>query len=325
MILENNKVFFLPVNTGYGESGNPNNRLIDFHGERSGNGIYCSIVGNVVTPQGFGSNEYCLTISKHKNWKNVADKIIAHGSVAGIQLSTAWKSYRGNKHFVSSRSDDFSQYTDLFLNISDSEIDDVFDDFYNGVNLALDAGYRHIQIHAAHGYLLSLLIDPIFCENSHYTLVRLNELLSYIRSCNAESSVRFSLKVGIQSIDKKRLKSISGILNLNADYFDVSFGFYNVNKHLIYPETMSMLQSRFYNSIILVKENPDKKFIISGKSLSCFKDKLPSNVSLGICRDLIANPKYLIDNSIGCEGSRECHYYSRGEKYLSCKKWLENF
>ncbi|EOV0126158.1 hypothetical protein [Vibrio alginolyticus] len=318
-----NKVFFLPVNTGYGKSGNPDNRLIDFHRERSGNGIYCSIIGNVVTPKGFGSNDYCLTITKHKNWKIIAEEILGNGSVPGIQLSTAWKDYKGNQKFVSSSSDDFSQYTEKFLKVSCSEIDEVFDDFYKGVNLALNAGYKHIQIHAAHGYLLSLLVDSVFCENSHYTLTKLSELLDYIRSQNSESSVRFSLKVGIQSIDKIRQEGISRILQLNSDYFDISFGFYNINKHLIYPTSVSMLKSRYDNSIALANQYPDKEFIFSGKSLVNFEGEFPSNVSLGICRDLIANPKYLINNTVGCENNKQCHYFSRGERSLSCKKWLE--
>ncbi|MEZ8411787.1 hypothetical protein AB6C71_03450 [Vibrio splendidus] len=324
MGLDNHKVFFLAVNTGYGENGNPDSRLINFHRERSGNGIYCSIVGNVVTPKGIGSNDSCLTITDHPNWKCVAEAILDNGSVPGIQLSTAWKGYKGNKHFVSCRSDDFSEYTEQFLKITSVEIDEIFEDFYNGVNLALDAGYQHIQIHAAHGYLLSLLVDNLFCEESNYTLTKLNELLDHIRFCGAQSSIRFSVKVGIQAIDKKRRESIQRILALNADYFDLSFGFYNINKHLIYPTSLAMLKSRFQNSSVLAKENLNKNFIFSGKSLVDFKGSFPDNVSLGICRDLIANPKYLLDNSIGCENNKKCHYYSRGESSLSCEKWAKS-
>lgn len=319
----NRKVFFLAVNTGYGINGNPDSRLIKFHQERSGNGIYCSIVGNVVTPKGFGSNNYCLTISNHYNWKIISETIQENGSIPGIQLSTAWKGYKGNKNFVASSNDDFSEYTNQFINIKKTEINHIIKDFYTGVNLAIDAGFKHIQIHAAHGYLLSLLVDPVFCKNSEYTLEKLNELINHIKSNNVQSSIRFSVKVGIQAIDKLRRKSIDNIIALDADFFDISSGFYNINKHLIYPESKSMLKSRYNNSVFLSTKYPSKSFIFSGKSLSNIKEDLPKNVSLGICRDLIANPKYLIDNSIRCENHKQCHYHTEGKSHLNCKMWIE--
>lgn len=315
------KVFFLAVNTGYGKDGNPDSRLIKFHQERSGNGIYSSIVGNVVTPNGFGSNKYCLTISNNQNWKTISETIRSNGSVPGIQLSTAWSGYKGNQRFVATRNDDFSEYTEQFLNIKKTEIDHIFDDFYSGVNLAIDVGFEHIQIHAAHGYLLSLLVDPVFCKNSDYALEKLNNLINHIRNNNVQSSIRFSVKVGVQSIDRLRDSSIDNIISLDSDFFDISSGFYNINKHLIYPTSKSMLKSRYNHSVALSNKYPNKNFIFSGKSLSEIKTKIPENVSLGICRDLIANPKYLLDDSIRCENHKLCHYYSRGEKSLNCKMW----
>ncbi len=102
--LEDRKFFFLPVNTGFGINGEPDNKLIDFYKKRSGNSIHCSIVGNIVIPNGFGSNNQCLFISQSDKWKQLSSAINENGTIAGIQLSSTWPDYKGNRGFVSSSS-----------------------------------------------------------------------------------------------------------------------------------------------------------------------------------------------------------------------------
>lgn len=319
--LKNKKVFFLPVNTGYNDNGEPNDRLINFYKKRSGNGIYCSIVGNVVTPLGFGSNRECVFISKNKSWSVLADTISSNGSIPGIQLSTVWEGYIGMTSFVAHCKNDFDHYYEIVKNTSKPAIDMIFEDFKNAADLAILAGFKHIQIHAAHGYLMSLIIDEYFCDNHLHAISKLNDLISYINKNEIETSIRFSLKIGMQEIDKKRNSTISNILSINSSFHDISFGFYNINKNMIYPQTNSMLKSRFNACLEIIKKNNKLNFILSGKSLKNFSDILPQNTSVGICRDLIANPNYLNDMKICCNDCGACHYHSLGKKNISCSIW----
>lgn len=319
--LNKEKTFFLAVNTGYHCAGQPDSRMIKFYEERSGPNIYCSIVGNVVIPGGYGTNSNCAYISSSDTWKNLADKISSNGSIPGIQLSTTWEGYSGIKKFVASSENDFQSYFSIVKDIETHTLDKIFDRFKHGAKLAIECGFKHIQIHAAHGYLLSLVIDSNFCDNHEYAILMLDKTIKEIQEKNIECSVRFSLKTGLQNLDRNRKNDIFNLMSLEPDFFDVSFGFYNINKNMIYPTSNAMLKSRIKSSLELAKSFKDKKFIISGKSLEGEMDNLPENIHLGICRDLIANPNYLVDKSKKCENCKACHYHSRGEANLSCAQW----
>jgi hypothetical protein len=64
-----------------------------------------------------------------------------------------------------------------------------------------------------------------------------------------------------------------------------------------------------------------RQFIFSRKSLVVSEADLPTNLHIGVCRDLSANPDYLRDKDNGCVNAMKCHYYSRGEAHLTCGRW----
>lgn len=319
MEIINKKVFFLAVNTGFIAKGLPDNRCIEFYRERSGNGIYCSIVGNVVIPNGYGTNNVCATISGDDVWKELTSAISGNGTKPGIQLSATWNGYEGIRKFVASRGDDpISDYKRAVENITFSQITNIVINLRLGIELAVSAGFKHVQIHAAHGYLFSLLIDHEFCKFSSLFQKELESIAHELRVIGIESSIRFSLVTGAHYIDKKRGKLIEQIMKLPFDFFDPSFGFYNVNKNLIYPVTDSALKSRRNKTIELANNYINRKIILSGKSNAIHGGVLPDNVHIGLCRDLIANPNYLQQIDNGCKNHGCCHYYSNGKSFLSC-------
>ena len=103
------------------------------------------------------------------------------------------------------------------------------------------------------------------------------------------------------------------------DFIDISEGYYNFNKRFIYPYTEIELSSRLARSLAIIEKYPLQKFIFSGH-IDPFSS-FPNNAYIGICRELIANPQYLINASKKCDDCGTCHFYSNGQSELSCSKW----
>ncbi|MBB1367616.1 hypothetical protein H5154_14630 [Pseudoalteromonas sp. SR44-5] len=311
--------FFLAVNTGFVSNGLPDEDCIEFYKARSGKGIGCSIVGNVVISGGYATNNVCSMISKDKVWVTLATSITNNGSIAGIQLSSTWPDYTGNKKFVATQHQNpIEDYKVAVSQLSFLDIELILTNLKNSIEISIDAGFKHIQIHAAHGYLFSLLIDPFFSKHSEYFLGNIDKIAGNLKSRKIQSSIRFSLLTGSQKLDKNRSPLIERIMETKFDFFDVSFGFYNINKNLIYPETNSALKSRRLKTLELAKKFPNRNFIISGKVKLSELHNFPDNIYLGVCRDLIANPNYILQSNFGCLNCGDCHYYSKGKSRLEC-------
>jgi 2,4-dienoyl-CoA reductase-like NADH-dependent reductase (Old Yellow Enzyme family) len=323
--LKNKLVFFLSVNTGFVTEGQPDERYIDFYRSRSSRRLHCAIVGNVVVPDGYGSNLSTPTISHSVVWTRLASAIAARKTLPGIQLATAWEGYRGSRSFRPKDSrETLERAKALVRGMSRAQIGRVLDSFDAGAEIALLHGFRHIQVHAAHGYLLSLLVDGRLSFHADAALSRLAALARRCQGEGAETSIRISLRTGDRSFDETgREDFYAAIATLNFDFIDVSSGFYNIDKQLIYPARPEILAIRREETLNLAAMFPHCHFILSGRALTRASEYLPDNVHIGICRDLIANPKYLTELESGCINSGKCHYFSRNEKHVTCSRWPE--
>lgn len=323
---ENRKYFFLAVNTGFTEHGLPDARCRDFYRLRSGHGLYCSIVGNVVIPNGRATNDVSSKISSSRAWHSLADVITGQGAIAGIQLASTWNGYKGMKAFVpQAGADPARAYLEIASTISEKGTRDAFAALTQGTELAIEAGFRHIQLHAAHGYLFNLLLDRHFSVHAELALQLACKWAKDVAASQSESSIRFSLWSGSSMIDQHRKKQIIDDLTVvGVKYFDVSAGFYNINKQLIYPSTVALLSARVDATVSIAAQHANTSFILSGKSAYAWDSSLPTNIHIGICRDLIANPNFLRDRGNGCTSCMKCHYFSRGEASLTCARWGQN-
>ena len=96
------KNFFLAVNTGMTDGDNLiNQKFIEFYEARASEKLYCAIVGNVVIPNGFGTNGGSPNLTNDKIWKELASRIENKGSIPGIQLASTWMGYKGQYNFIS--------------------------------------------------------------------------------------------------------------------------------------------------------------------------------------------------------------------------------
>lgn len=314
------RTFFLAVNTGYSAFGDPTERAIEFYRERSGNNLYAAIVGNVVLPSGYGTNDVCMRISNNNAWEKLALAIRKKGAIPGVQLSSTWENYVGNKKFRPSPGvSPYEYYRVAARNFTADRIKEVFVDLRHGTDLAIAAGFRHVQLHAAHGYLFSLMLDPAFSDCVEQSLAATSDWLEFLRREGVESSIRVSITTGIPEADQGRQVALDGIFELKPDFIDISDGYYNADKHLIYPSHERVIRDRHEVSLALAQRFPAQQCIISGRA-SALKMAGP-NLNLGLCRDLIANPDFLNGGS-GCKNRMLCHFYSRGKAHLSCGEWV---
>jgi len=317
------KFFFVGLNTGYVVDKCPDQRCFDFYATRSGHGLHCAIVGNVTIPGGVGTNVDTAEISDHPAWRRLADSIAAKGALAGLQLATVWPSYIGMKNFVSRASaDEIGQCREIVRSITVGDIKRLFCAFQAGSDLAMKAGFGHIQLHAAHGYLLSLLIDRRIYQQADTVLATIASWAARYASRGVETSIRVSLRTGDPAFDANgREAFLDQIASLSVGYVDLSSGFYEIDKRLIYPSLASIVRERRDETVAVANRHQHREFIFSGKSLAVIEADLPANLHIGVCRDLIANPDYLRDKDNGCINAMKCHYYSRGEARLTCGRW----
>ena len=319
----NRKVFFLAVNTGLNTHGLPDARCRQFYAERSKHGLHSAIVGNVVTPNGVGTNDVCSVISSDGAWTRLANSISEEGALPGIQLSSTWRGYGGIQRFVPTSPDEQALiYKKIGASISEKNATLAFDSLNRATELALKAGFRHIQVHAAHGYLFNLLIDSRLTRHSDLARKKLTQWAQALNVERIESSIRFSMWSGHTLFDENRNDDvIDNIATIPVDYIDASAGFYNINKRLIYPSSPHQLRERTSRTLTIASRHPSVNIILSGLSSEAWNPDLPRNIHIGICRDLIANPNFLAERRNGCDLRMKCHYFSRGTSHLHCGKW----
>ena len=318
--VERRRYFFLAVNTGLVVDALPDERCRTFYRERSGRETYCAIVGNVVIPSGSPSNSVCGFISDSPAWKELAAAISEQGTIAGIQLSSTWEGYRGIRKFASKAG--IVGYVEAARSISKKQVIQALDGLARGTEHAVNAGYGHIQLHAAHGYLFNLLLDYRFSPMLDFVAGHIERWATELHRIGVESSLRVSFGTGNNDFDVADAgRALDSMVSYSVDYIDISHGFYNVDKRLIYPSTPKILAERSKLNLAVAKKYPDKKFILSGKSALAWERTLPKNINVGICRDLIANPDFIRSRQDGCANCMTCHYFSLGRSDISCGRW----
>jgi len=320
--MSSRRFFFVGVNIGYARDGEPMEAFVSFFEARSSPKLYCAIVGNVVVPGGEQTNPGTARISSRLVWRDLAARITRKGSLPGIQLASAWPNFVASTSFkAKDTAAEIARVRALVDGMTRAEVTSALRSLEVGTRMAVDAGFRHVQLHAAHGYLFNVLLDDRL--NGQASEVRL-EIADWIRRWNkagVETSVRISLRSGdvaFDSVGTDRLHA--SMASLPSTYLDVSSGYYSVDKRLIYPARKDVLAERHEQTCALARTHTSRAFIASGRILTSGVD-WPSNVHFGVCRDLIANPNFLDDLDNGCENRGKCHYFSRGAASLACAKW----
>lgn len=174
-----NRVFVSPMCQYSSEDGMPNDWHLVHLGTRAVGGAGLVIVeASGVSPEGRITDwDSGIWSEAHADaFRRINDFIHAQGSVAGIQLAHAGrkasteKPWRGGRPIV----DGPHSWTTLAPSaipyregdpvpqaLTLDEIDEVVEQFVRATKLALRAGFRVVEIHAAHGYLLHQFLSPL--------------------------------------------------------------------------------------------------------------------------------------------------------------------
>lgn len=331
------RYFLAPVNTGFFANGLPTEGLRRFHQERSGRSIGISYVGNVAIGPEFVTSPSTAFLSEHGAWEKIAAEIATNGSTPGIQLACKTLAEAAPKKWVNHEVDRFVSRMQSYLSsLSTTTLDKVFDRFVWAADVASRLGYRVIQLHAAHGYFLSLLLSQeINQRTDRYGdgVGSLRRLVGSIRSLGHPTvlDIRLSISEGIRDRGDELVaftQLASQIVDIEVDIVSLSDGFYDINKFSIYPRREDGLGCYVDVATTCANEFGGKHWNVAGNiwDLAALAPKLPRNLSLSIGRSLIADPEFvekslrLNDEPVrSCVRAGHCHYYSRGRPHIECK------
>lgn len=330
---------FAPINTGFADTdGRPTARLKRFHERRSNWPIAVSLVGNVAVRREVGSNAGTAVLSDRRDiprFAAVARAIRRHGALPGIQLAAAPAELSPARTWrARDVAAEVGRLRELIARYTAADLNALIDDFGRSAQLARDAGFDLIQVHAAHGYLLSLLLHP--STNSRGGSLAVDggwfpNLIARVREAAREAlvSVRLNWISGFTdgAIEREvcRLASFRAA-EAGADVLDLSAGAYTVDRRLIYPNRGDeTLASRAFAREILPAV--DGLVAVAGNVLE--PHDIPSDLEerllLNVGRALIADPDFTVKLANGrgaeinaCRRTGHCHYFSRGEATLSC-------
>lgn len=329
------RIVAAPINTGFARDGNPIAKLNRFHSTRSGCGIGISFVGNVAIDPIGTTNHRTAVLSSHSapsRFAVIARTITRQGSLPGIQLSYSpqWLSPT-RKWICKDVQDETNRLKHNLLSMTDIELGKIMTLFQNSAKIAATIGFSVIQLHAGHGYLLSMLLDPLVNVRVGYFSASgpwLHDLLQSVRSSSTLMlSVRLSLLTGLRNheADLEVAEQIGNKLSqFGVDIIDWSSGFYTITRNEIYPRpTHDFALS--HPALNVAKLIPAIHIINGGITHLERIDELPNNVLVGLGRALLADPHMVAKTIAGkidyikpCQRTGRCHYFTRNQESIEC-------
>lgn len=321
-------VFFAPINPGGISDGIISNKYIDFFVQHSGNGIGICYVGNVALQKSWTSNKNTAVVGKtsKRQWSDLVNQIEEQGSLPGIQL--AWKPFEINmqRSFITeNKEEQIKIYKEFYYRFKD--FDEVADLFVENINIVKELGFQVIQLHAAHGYALSVLLSRTIsgCKHPKDTkgIAVLDKIMKKLNTLNVIYDIRLSIYEGINdNLDELEYKTllVEMLIEYGFQVISLSNGFYNINKTMIYPKKNEKTVI-LGEAINFAKKYPNIIWNVAGNMENALlgTGEYPENLSFSIGRQLLADPntilKIMNDKCADiqlCTECNMCHYYSNG-------------
>jgi 2,4-dienoyl-CoA reductase-like NADH-dependent reductase (Old Yellow Enzyme family) len=331
------RVFLAPINTGFAESNAPSKRLIDFHVRRSSRYVGINYIGNTSVIRSLVSTAGTLVLdgsSPLTSYSQLAARIAHGGSVPGIQLAASVPGLSAHRRWRAlSVAEERSRLSHIVSSLTTPWLRSACVAFAAGVALASQAGFQVIQIHAAHGYLLSLLIDEAinyrddqFSSGGSW----FHELITQCRQRAGPSllSLRLNLLNGLDdraSTVAARIARAESAVASGVDILDWSAGLYTVDRRLIYPGLTFNGPVYAAHFAEMLPGSASLTTVAGRIATPSELSRVPLGFSVGIARALIAEPHWAQQvaelqwsPSRQCRYTNRCHYFSRGRTTLEC-------
>jgi 2,4-dienoyl-CoA reductase-like NADH-dependent reductase (Old Yellow Enzyme family) len=174
-----NRIFVSPMCQYSSEYGLPNDwHLVHLGGRAVGGAGLVMVEASGVSPAGrITAWDSGIWSQQHADaFRPIAAFIERNGAVAGIQLAHAGRKastdvpWRGGRvihegenswQTVAPSPIPFREGEPVPHEVTSAEIDDIVGQFVRSTELALDAGFRVVELHMAHGYLLHEFLSPL--------------------------------------------------------------------------------------------------------------------------------------------------------------------
>ena len=146
-------------------NNNPSQMLLDYHKSVAAGGVGMTTLAYAsVTQSGLSfADQLWLRPEITGDLKVITDAIHKEGAAASIQIGHCGNmSHRAiTKCTPVSASNGFNLYSPtIHRKLSEKEMIEMAKAFGNGVNLAREAGFDCVEVHAGHGYLISQFLSP---------------------------------------------------------------------------------------------------------------------------------------------------------------------
>ncbi len=213
----------------------PSTELMRLYQTWAKGGVGLIITGNVMidhlamTGPGGVALEKNTNLTPFRDWANAAKqnncKVIMQINHPGRQV---FKKLGGKTLSASDVAVNLGKHSHLFATpkaMSEQDITDTIERFATTANQAQSAGFDGVEIHAAHGYLLSQFLSPLTNKRADKwggsIENRSRLLLSVIDAIKSKVSNQFSVSVKLNSADFQRggfdVKDAKTVLSLLAD------------------------------------------------------------------------------------------------------------
>lgn len=257
-----------------------------------------------ITPEGRIS-DLCLGLwndDQKQAFKKIVDGIHEQGGKAIIQLNHAGRKCTATKGVNTIYAPSAIPFSDQYRTpkmLSKSDIKTIIQAFTHSAQLALDAGFDGIEIHAAHGYLLSEFMSPLSNQREDDYKdgsVILKELTDALRSFWPKDKL-LSIRVSARDYAEHGLNASSTIQQLKPiahdyDLINVSSGgIVNVAPDAIFPGYQ-------VNDALAIKQALKCNVVACGLlgdyDLSTFLIESNQVDYIGLARPLLQNPNWAL-------------------------------
>ncbi|AHI53244.1 oxidoreductase [Spiroplasma culicicola] len=316
-----NRIVMPPMDTLMAEDGFANEFHIQHYGARAYGGVGTIIVESTAVLENGKIREKDLGIWKDEQIEKltqITNIIKKGGAIAGIQLNHA-----GSKADLSiptvgaTLKYDYMDQSKLTL-LNESNLDQIKTAFIQGANRAKKAGFDFVELHAAHGYLLSELISEQLNEviKSSDILVRAKIIIDIVDEIIDNIGIPVGIRFSITDHEKNGMEvkdflPLLKVLENKVVYFHISSG--EVISRPNIAEVIKKAGTKLFRVPLAaqIKEQIKTPLIVVGNFNNLEDINFAMNYEIdgvAVGREIIYNPNLVINSLITSEEMDDVSY-----------------